>query len=173
MQAAAAYNRGYLAFSDLKNCPLANAAVYDLQSNALDPYGVRSCGDRWEARLAYKVGEVITPSTGTAGNGHTYRCTTAGTSQNPGPPTFPTGDSATLADGTAVFAELTAHAGTVIDFIPTSFFVLTSFGSGGTFSARRDVFLGVTIKNGNGESVMSTARNATTNTLRTHHLPLA
>ncbi len=170
MQAAAAFNRGYLAFSDLKNTPLANAAVYDLQSNALDPYTMRPFGDRWKAGIAYKVGEVITPSTGTAGNGHTYRCTTAGTSQNPGPPTFPTGDSATLTDGTAVFTEQTAHAGTVIDFIPTSFFVLTPFGSGGTFAAGRDVYVGVTIKNGMGESVMSTAVKAITNTVGNDHV---
>src|SRR5258708_25693774 len=107
---------------------------------------MRPFGDRWKAGIAYKVGEVITPSTGTTGNGHTYRCTTAGTSQNPGPPTFPTGDSTTLSDGTAVFTEQTAHAGTVIDFIPTSFFTITNIG-GGTYAAGRGISLGGPVNN--------------------------
>ena len=40
MQVAAAYNRGYLAFSDMK-APVANPVVYDLPSGNLDPYSMR------------------------------------------------------------------------------------------------------------------------------------
>jgi len=106
LQVAAAYNRGYLAFSDMK-VPLANLAVYDLPSGTLDPYSMRPVGDRWKASTAYAVGEVITPNTGTTGNGHTYRCTTAGTSGT-SQPSFPTGTGQTVSDGSVVWTETTA-----------------------------------------------------------------
>jgi len=86
---------------------LANPAVYDLQSGNLDPYSMRPVGDRWKASTAYSVGEVITPNTGTTGNGHTYRCTTAGTS-GATQPSFPTGTGQTVGDGSVVWTENTA-----------------------------------------------------------------
>src|SRR5262249_25880603 len=102
MQVAAAYNRGYLAFSDMK-VALASPAVYDLPSGNLDPYSMRPVGDRWLANTAYALGEVVTPSSGgTVGNGHTYRCTTAGTS-GATQPSFPTSEGATVTDGTVVW----------------------------------------------------------------------
>jgi hypothetical protein len=106
LQVAAAYNRGYLAFTDMK-VALANPAVYDLPSGNLDPYSMRPVGDRWLANTAYQVGEVITPNIGTTGNGHTYRCTTAGTS-GANQPTFPTTSGGTVTDGTVVWTENTA-----------------------------------------------------------------
>lgn len=106
LQVAAAYNRGYLAFSDMK-VALANPAVYDLPSGNLDPYSMRPVGDRWAANTAYQVGEVVTPNTGTTGNGHTYRCTTAGTS-GANQPAFPAGTGATVTDGTVTWTENTA-----------------------------------------------------------------
>jgi hypothetical protein len=106
LQVAPAYNRGYLAFSDMK-VALANPAVYDLPSGNLDPYTMRPVGDRWAANTAYMVGEVITPSTGTTGNGHTYRCTTAGIS-GASQPAFPTGTGAIVTDGTVTWTENTA-----------------------------------------------------------------
>src|SRR5262245_22911358 len=106
MQVAAAYNRGYLAFSDMK-VALASPAVYDLPSGNLDPYSMRPVGDRWLANTAYALGEVVTPSSGgTVGNGHTYRCTTAGTS-GATQPSFPTSEGATVTDGTVVWTETT------------------------------------------------------------------
>ncbi|HEY6253220.1 MAG TPA: hypothetical protein VI685_24965 [Candidatus Angelobacter sp.] len=107
MQVAAAYNRGYLAFSDMK-VGLANPAVYDLPSGNLDPYSMRPVGARWQANTSYLVGEVVTPASGgTVGNGHTYRCTTAGTSGG-SQPSFPTGAAQTVNDGTVVWTENTA-----------------------------------------------------------------
>src|SRR5215469_12806758 len=107
MQVAAAYNRGYLAFSDMR-VPVANAAVYDLPSGNLDPYSLRPVGARWQPNTIYLVGEVVTPASGgTVGNGHTYRCTTAGTSGGT-QPSFPTGALQTVSDNTVVWTENTA-----------------------------------------------------------------
>src|SRR5579864_1572867 len=104
MQVAAAYNRGYLAFSDMK-VGLANPAVYDLPSGNLDPYSMRPVGARWQANTAYQVGEVVTPATGgTVGNGHTYRCTVAGISGSSSP-SFPTSEGGTVTDGGVTWTE--------------------------------------------------------------------
>ncbi|MBZ5522443.1 MAG: hypothetical protein LAP21_09410 [Acidobacteriia bacterium] len=163
MQAAAAYNRGYLAFSDLKSSPLAGAAVYDLQSGALDPYSMLPVGDRWRATNAYKAGEVITPTTGTAGNGHTYRCTASGNS-GATEPTWPLTDGGTVSDGTCTWKETTPHAGMVIDSIPNTFFTTSRVAGAGSYAAGRDVYIAVTINNGVGESTLSATTKAITNT---------
>lgn len=158
MQVAAAYNRGYLAFSDMK-VGLANPAVYDLPSGNLDPYSMRPVGDRWKASTAYAVGEVITPATGgTIGNGHTYRCTAAGTSGT-SQPSFATTEGATVADGpitwtetTPVMAQTLADSTVgVITIAPT----VTRSAGAGAFAATRDVYIAVTLVNTNGETVLS------------------
>jgi hypothetical protein len=161
MQVASAYNRGYLAFSDLKTGQ-GPPAVYDLLSGNLDPYSMRPVGDRWKPNTVYKAGEVVTPNTGTTGNGHTYVCAIAGTS-GATQPVFPLGDAGIVTDGTVTWKEVTAHAATAIDSIPNTFFTLTRIGSAGSYAAGRDVYIAVTITNGNGESLMS-AVNIITNT---------
>lgn len=50
---------------------------------------------------AVSLGDTILPATA---NGHLYRCTTAGTT-GAGEPTWPTANSGTVADGTAVWTE--------------------------------------------------------------------
>ena len=55
----------------------------------------------WVTGTAYGLGAVIRP---TAGNGHLYKCTTAGTS-GASQPTWPTLPVATVTDGTAVWTE--------------------------------------------------------------------
>jgi hypothetical protein len=105
LQVTSAYNRGYMAFSDLKTAQ-GQPAVYDLLSGNLDPYSMRPVGDRWKSSTAYKLGEVVTPNNGTTGNGHTYVCTTAGTS-GASQPAFPTGAGATVTDGSVVWTETT------------------------------------------------------------------
>jgi hypothetical protein len=162
MQVASAYNRGYLAFSDLKTGQ-GQPAVYDLLSGNLDPYSMRPVGDRWKASTVYRLGEVITPNTGTTGNGHTYVCIVAGTSGS-SQPAFPLGDAGTVTDGTATWKEVTAHAATVIDSIPNTLFTVTRIAGAGSYAAGRDVYIAVTISNGNGESLISAA-NIITNTV--------
>src|SRR5437016_5904917 len=164
MQVASAYNRSYLAFSDLKTGQAA-PAVYDLPTGNLDPYSMRPVGERWKADTTYQAGEVVTPfSGGTTGNGHTYRCITAGTS-GASEPAFPLGDGATVADGTVTWKEVTAHAGTVIDGIPSTFFTLTLIAGAGAYAAGRDVYIAVTINTGNGESLLSAAGTILNTTL--------
>lgn len=153
LQVAPAYNRGYLAFSDMK-VGLANPAVYDLPSGNLDPYTMRPVGDRWAANTAYMVGEVITPNTGTIGNGHTYRCTTAGVS-GASQPNFPVSEGGTVADGSVVWAETTTvMAQTLADITPMkSVPTVTRNAGAGAFASGRDVYIAITMVNGNGETV--------------------
>src|SRR5205807_2667273 len=164
MQVASAYNRGYLAFSDLKTGK-GQPAVYDLLSGNLDPYSMRAVGDRWKANTVYQAGEVVTPNNGTTGNGHLYVCTVAGTS-GATQPAFPISDGSTVTDGTVTWKEVTAHAGTAIDSIPNTFFSVTRIAGAGSYAVGRDVYIAVTISNGvggSGESLLSVA-NVITNT---------
>ncbi len=162
MQVASAYNRGYLAFSDLKTGK-GQPAVYDLLSGNLDPYSMRPAGDRWKANTVYQAGEVVTPNNGTTGNGHIYVCTVAGTS-GATQPAFPIVDGSTVTDATVTWKEVTAHAGTAIDSIPNTFFSVTRIAGAGSYAAGRDVYIAITINNGNGESLLS-ATNVITNTV--------
>ncbi len=55
----------------------------------------------WNASAAYVVNQEIGPTTP---NGHSYKCTTAGTSDS-SEPTFPTGSGVTVTDGSVVWTE--------------------------------------------------------------------
>ena len=155
LQVAAAYNRGYLAFSDMK-VALASPAIYDLPSGNLDPYSMRPVGDRWKSSTAYAAGEVVTPNTGTTGNGHTYRCTTAGIS-GASQPAFPTSEGATVADGTVVWTETTPVLAQTLADTPAiqSVPVVTRNAGAGSFAGGRDVYIAITLANTNGETVLS------------------
>jgi flagellar hook protein FlgE len=59
----------------------------------------------WNSATAYTLGETVVPN---PPNGYMYTCTTAGTS-GASAPTFPTGSSATVTDGTAVWTEQSAY----------------------------------------------------------------
>lgn len=165
-QFATAFNRAYMAFSDLR-FPIDFAAVYDLPTGNLDPYTMKPFGVRWSANTKYFVGEVVTPTVGTIGNGHTYRCTVAGTSAAlaTSEPVWPLGDGATIADNTCTWQEQTAHAGTVIDGIPNTFFTCSTSAGAGTFAAARDIYIAVTISNASGESMLSAPLKAITNSV--------
>ena len=107
MQAAVAFGKGFLAFTDLKHSKGA-PAVYNPALGKLDPLSMRPVGDFWEGDTQYQLGEVVCPSGPIGGNGHLYQCTTAGIS-GPAQPIFPTGSGATVADGSGalVWTEVT------------------------------------------------------------------
>jgi hypothetical protein len=58
----------------------------------------------WKANTAYAVGATVQPS---PANGHSYVCSTAGTS-GPTQPTFLTTKAVTVSDGSVVWTERTA-----------------------------------------------------------------
>lgn len=64
-------------------------------------YGQILPGATWLTARVYKVGDFVVP---TVTNGHTFRCTTAGTSGG-GEPTWSTGAGTTTADNTVVWTE--------------------------------------------------------------------
>jgi hypothetical protein len=102
MNTANAYNRDYLAWSDLKN-GLIKPSVYNALTNALEPLSMKPVGDIWRANTVYRVGEMVCPA---GGNGHWYRCTVAGTSGG-AQPAFPGGVGATVADNGITWTEAT------------------------------------------------------------------
>jgi hypothetical protein len=102
MQAAQAFDRSYIAFSDLKS-GTALPAVFDGLTLNLDPLSMKPFGVFWTATTKFYVGEVISP---TPANGHLYRCTTAGTTAA-NQPAYTGGVGDVIADGSAVFTELT------------------------------------------------------------------
>lgn len=153
LQGTQTLNRGYFAFTDLKNS-LALPAALDLNTGILDPASGKLFGSSWAPNTAYQVGETVTPQ-GAAGNGHVYRCTVAGTSGTT-QPAFPTGDGATVVDNTVTWKEFTPAAGTVAPPPSTLNFVNSSVSAGaGSFAAGLDIYILVTYSNGNGETTAS------------------
>lgn len=103
LRVAAAFNRGYFAFTDLK-AGQALPAVWDMATNRLDPVSMKLAGQVFAANTAYSVGELICP-TAVGGNGHTYSVTVAGTSGTE--PVWPTTTGATVTSGGVTFKENT------------------------------------------------------------------
>jgi hypothetical protein len=150
MQAAAAYTKAFLAFGDLKNSA-ALPAVFNPTLDALDPLSMKVLGGSWQASTEYFVGEVVTP-TAVGGNGHLYRCVQSGTSAA-NAPAFPTGEGDEVDDGSAVWQEYTPVMVQSI-VTPATPTVTPSIGGVG-FPAGQDVYLVVTLVNGNGETTPS------------------
>lgn len=147
------YNKGWLAFSNL-TVPLSQMACFDPVTLHLDPYGMKPFGWTWLPATAVLVGEMATP-TKPGGNGHTYRCTSAGTT-GASEPTWPLTESGTVTDGTVTWTELTAVMANRLP--PPAQPVLTRDPSGGTFAAGQDVYILLTFLNGMGESLTSLTR---------------
>jgi hypothetical protein len=154
LQASQTLNRAYLTFTDLSKS-LSGPAVYDLLTGVLDPASMKLVGFSWTANTPVSVGEIVTPSP-VAGNGHTYRCTTAGIT-GAVEPIWPLGDASTINDGagatTATWTEDTAVMAQSLQNILAAAPVLTSTPGAGSWAAGRDVYIVVTLTNGNGESV--------------------
>lgn len=154
LQASQTLNRAYLAFTDLSKS-LSGPAVYDLLTGILDPASMKQVGFSWTALTPVSVGEIVTPSP-VAGNGHTYRCTTAGIT-GAVEPIWPLGDASTINDGsgatTATWTEDTTVLAQSLQNILTAAPVVTRVPGAGTFAAGRDVYIALTLVNGNGETV--------------------
>ena len=152
-----AYNRAWMAFSDLMT-PKSYCSVYDLFTKQLLPYGMKPLGFGWTANTQVLVGECATPSqiengsTVAVGNGHLYRCTQAGTT-GAVQPTWPTTEGATVNDGTAIWQENTPVLANRLP-APNSPLLTHTPGSG-AFSAGRDVYIVITFINAQGESIGS------------------
>jgi hypothetical protein len=147
-----AYNRALIAYSDLKT-PSAPINVYGLSTQQLDPYGQKPLGGAWLASTTYVVGEYVQP-TATGGNGHLYRCVTAGTTAA-NEPAWPLTENATVTDGGVTWRELTP---VLVNRLPAPNSPQPiRVAGGGTFVAGRDVYLVMTYLNAQGESIASAA----------------
>jgi hypothetical protein len=160
-----AYNRAWMAFSDLKE-PTSFPSVYDLYTKTLYPYGMKPLGFAWYAGAQVLAGEVCVPSaiqdgvTVDQSNGHLYICTTAGTCGNI-QPTWPTTESGTVTDGTAVWTEQTPVLANRLPDNPDSPTLMQSSGAG-SFASGRDVYIMLTVVNAQGESLTSSPVFVTT-----------
>ena len=131
-----AYNRAFVAFSNLKTA-LAPINVYGLSTRAVDPYGQKPLYGPWQKLTSYVVGEYVTP-TAVGGNGHSYRCSTPGTTAV-GEPAWPLGEGSTVIDGGVTWTENTV---VLVNRLPApNTPSITRVPSGGTFAAGRDVYL--------------------------------
>ena len=145
-----AYNRALIAYSDLQT-PAAPINVYALSAQQLDPYGQKPLGGAWLASTAYIAGEYVQP-TATGGNGHLYRCMTAGTTAAD-EPAWPLTENATVTDGGVTWQELTPVLVNRLP-APSSPQPIRAPGAG-AFAAGRDVYLAMTYVNAQGESIAS------------------
>lgn len=155
MVADEAYNLAYCAFSNLKQSK-SQVGVFNPKTLNLDTYGMKPYGWNWLPATAVVVGEMACPSDSFSlnGNGHTYRCTTPGTT-GAAEPTWPTAEGATVDDGTVVWTEYTA---VMANRLPAPVApVLTRDSGAGTFAASRDVYIILTFQNAMGETITSTA----------------
>jgi hypothetical protein len=151
LQATQTLNRGYLTFTDLLKS-LGLPAVYDLNTGLLDPASIKPFGVTWAPNTVYGVGDVVTPQ-GAAGNGHTYRCSVGGVSGE-NQPAFPLGEGATVVDNTVTWTETTPVLAQTLQLVIQGVPTVTHNAGVGTFAAGRDVYIAVTLVNGNGESVL-------------------
>lgn len=159
MIGAQAYNRAYMAFSDLIQ-PKSNCGVLDLKTKNVDPYGQKPFGWAWIANTACLVGEMATPSaiqngtTVSVGNGHTYRCTVAGVT-GANQPNWPLTENGTVVDGTVTWEEYTLVLANRLPQPAAP--ALTRSAGAGAFPAGRDVYIAITFLNPIGETIASAA----------------
>ena len=145
-----AYNRALIAYSDLK-MPATPLHVYGLSSQQLDPYGQKPVGAAWLAATSYLAGEYVQPTL-SGGNGHLYRCMTAGTTLAT-EPAWPITEDTTVADGSVTWQEQTP---VLVNRLPAPNSPQpTRVAGAGALAAGRDVYLQMTYVNTQGESIAS------------------
>lgn len=153
LQAAAAFAKGFFAFTDLKQSE-GSPLVYNPATGFLDPCSMKLAGQLWSPNTAYVIGEVVTPATPVGGNGHSYRCAAAGTS-GAVQPVFPINETGAVADGTTAWAETTPLMAQALT--PPGTPVVNRSAGAGTFAANRDVYIVITLVNGQGETTICPA----------------
>lgn len=149
MMSTQAYNRAYMAFSNLIS-PTSGLAVYDLKSGLLDPFGLKPFGGTWLPKTTYEVGEMVTPTTA---NGHTYRCIVGGTTTDVTEPTWPLNENGTVIDGGVTWEEYTMVLANRI--LAPNAPVVGRVSAGGSFPDGQDVYIGITFTNAQGETPLS------------------
>jgi hypothetical protein len=157
-QITQAYNRAFIAYSDLKNS-VAPMNVFSLASTTalptfLEPYGQLPLGWNWVKNTAVIVNNYGQPSLAAfpGGNGHLYQCIQAGTT-GATEPNWPLGEGSTVQDGTVVWQENTP---VLVNRLPApNPPSITRNSGGGAFAAGRDVYLVLTFVNQQGESIPS------------------
>ena len=178
MEAAQTLNRAFMAFTNIANPAVAASvnAVYDLNSGILDPLSMRPVGETFKAGETYRVGECVTPILASAGGnglaaGRLFRVSaiTTGIAGNV-EPVWPNTDGGAVVSGGVTFTENTPVYGNVISsfagFIDNNGNLLANGGfpnigivatasknaGAGAFAAGRDIYVGLSIVNGFGES---------------------
>lgn len=144
MMEAQAYNKAWLAFSDLITpksnpaSPTPGMAVLNLKTlkygdpaQALDPYGMKPVGWGWTKDTPVLVGEVAAPSRPNL-NGHLFRCTQSGVTGD-NEPAWPTTVGAPVVDGTAKWQEMTPTYGQLYPNNPLPDMGITSTPGGGSW----------------------------------------
>lgn len=150
-QIATAYNRAWIAQSDLTEGK-AKPCVLDGATKNLDPVSDKPLGVPWTAATLFRVGHVVSASTA---NGHLYRASAITTGISAGvEPIWPVVDGSTIVDGGVTWTETTPVMAQAITPLAAG---VARVGGAGTFPVNRDVYIRITVKNAQGESVGSTA----------------
>jgi hypothetical protein len=149
-------NRVYGAFSDLTT-PTSGLMTFDPTLATIDPFGMKPYGWLWQPNTACIVGEMMCPPS-VGGNGHTYRCITAGTT-GPGQPAYPLTEGGKFTDGTVTWQELTM---VIANRLPAPAAPVLNLNAG-TFATGLDVYVVLAYNNGQGETIVSPSSVITTN----------
>lgn len=145
-----AYNRAWMAFSDLK-IPASRCGVLDIKTKTLQPYGMKPFGAPFMANTQYLMQEMVTP---TISNGHSYQVLgISGNGISGAEPVWPTGEGDVVISGNVTFIEYTAVLANRLPAPDAP--VLARVAAGGAFPAGLDVYLMLTFLNGVGETVPS------------------
>lgn len=163
MLGAAANNRAWAAFSDLKTpkgygVSINPKAIMQNQAGAVNPLGMRPVGWHWEAGTDILEGEICTPGSPVTGNGHTYQAQNSGTT-GANEPVWPLTEGGAVVDNPGpnqvIWVEKTMVLANRLPApaAPT----LTRDPGAGTFAANLDVYVRLALDNNQGLTLPSDA----------------
>jgi hypothetical protein len=152
------------AYSDLDQ-PTAGLSWFNPKTLNLDPLGMKPYGWRWLPSTFVYAGEVCTPSNSSAGpfgNGHTYQAQNSGWTGGGAEPVWPLTEGWTVAEQNVAagetpvtWKELTMVIANRLPAPPVP--TVTATAGGGTWTTGDDIYAVVTLINGMGESLPSSA----------------